>query len=310
MIINTGSRTDIPAYFSSWFYRRIKEGYVMVRNPYYPEQVMHYELNPDVVDALIFCTKNPAPMLDGLSQLKNYGQLWYVTITPYGKEIEPGVPDNNEVMEAFCRLSQMVGAASVIWRYDPVFITEKYTLDFHRRAFEQMARRLAGCTHRCVISFIDLYEKTRRNFPGVCSVTEEERHAIGRAFAAVGREYGIRIHTCCEGTELGAYGIDTSGCMTKAVVEEAIGRKLVVPKAKKPAREGCSCLLGNDIGVYNTCPHGCLYCYANYDRKTVEANLRLHDPASPFLIGWEREGDQVAKARQFSYADDQLSLFD
>ena len=148
MIINTGSRTDIPAYFSSWFYRRIKEGYVMVRNPYYPEQVMHYELNPDVVDALIFCTKNPAPMLDGLSQLKNYGQLWYVTITPYGKEIEPGVPDNNEVMEAFCRLSQMVGAASVIWRYDPVFITEKYTLDFHRRAFEQMARRLAGCTHQ------------------------------------------------------------------------------------------------------------------------------------------------------------------
>ena len=309
MIINTGSRTDIPAYFSSWFYRRIEEGYVMVRNPYYPEQVTRYALNPAVVDALSFCTKNPGPMLNRLAELRAFGQFWYVTITPYGKEIEPGVPDKEKVMDSFCRLAEIAGVRAVGWRYDPIFITEKYSLDFHLKAFRQMAGRLAGHTRRCVISFIDLYEKTRRNFPGVRSVTKEERRIIGREFAAVGREYGIRLYTCCEGDELEVYGIDPSGCMTKEVIEEAIGRRLAVPKGLKPAREGCRCLLGSDIGVYNSCPHGCLYCYANYDKKTVEANLRLHDSSSPFLIGGMREGDRVTEARQVSWADDQLSLF-
>ncbi|BBF42715.1 hypothetical protein lbkm_1399 [Lachnospiraceae bacterium KM106-2] len=308
MVINTGSRTDIPAYFSEWFYNRIKEGYVLTRNPYYKEQVIRYQLSPDVVDILCFCTKNPQPMLPRLEELNAFRQFWFVTITPYGKEIEPYVPDKGVVMESFQRLSKIVGINCIGWRYDPIFISDRYTVEFHVQAFEKMANRLQGYVDNCVISFIDLYEKTKRNFPGVRQVTRSEREQIGQAFVEIGRRYGITIRSCCEGTELQPYGVDTTGCMTKEVLERAVGASLIVPKSKKGAREGCDCLLGNDIGMYHTCGHGCLYCYANYDRATVKQNLKLHDPQSPFLIGGFRDGDQIKEARQESYYDGQMTL--
>lgn len=261
MIINTGGRTDIPAYYSEWFYNRIKEGCVFTRNPYYPEQVTRYRLTPDVVDVICFCTKNPEPMLKRMEELNAFRQLWYVTITPYGKEIEPGVPEKLKVMDSFKRLSGIVGIKAVSWRYDPIFITEKYSVDFHIRSFEQMAENLQGYVNNCVISFIDLYEKTKRNFPDVKAVCRQEREEIGKEFARIGKKYGMVIRSCCEGTELEKYGVDISGCMTKEVLEKAIGCHLNIPGSRKPARESCNCLLGNDIGMYNTCAHGCVYCY-------------------------------------------------
>ena len=144
MIINSGSRTDIPAFYSKWFMNRIREGYVMVRNPYYPEQVTRYRLDPEVVDVLAFCTKNPEPMLPFVEELKAFRQLWYVTITPYETEIEENVPDKAEVMASFRRLSDAVGKRAVIWRYDPIFVSEQYSVEFHQKAFEHMARELRG----------------------------------------------------------------------------------------------------------------------------------------------------------------------
>ena len=308
MIIHTGSRTDIPACYSRWFYNRIREGTVMVRNPYYPQQVTKYRLSPDVVDCLIFCTKNPEPMISGLDQLNRYRQLWFVTITPYGKEIERNVPYKNRVMESFCRLSEAVGKRGVRWRYDPIFVTDKYSAAFHVEKFEEMAERLHEYTDACVISFIDLYEKTKKNFPGVREVREEERLKIGEAFARVGERYGITVYSCCEGNELEPFGVNCSGCMTKEVIEDAIGERLSVPKKGKPAREGCSCLLGGDIGAYNTCTNGCVYCYANYDQETVKRNRKLHDENSAFLIGREMEEDEVREAKQESWLDGQLFL--
>lgn len=308
MIINTGSRTDIPAYYSSWFYNRIREGYVCARNPYYPSQVLRYRLDPEVVDCLIFCTKNPEPMLSRLGELKVFRQLWFVTITPYGKDIEPYVPKKGQVIKTFQRLSEKVGMRAISWRYDPIFISEKYSLDFHMTAFEKMAAELEGYTDSCVISFIDLYAKTRRNFPKVRQVSREERELLGENFVKIGRKYGIRIRSCCEGTELARFGVDVSGCMTKEVVEQAVGGRLLVPK-KKPAREGCDCLLGNDIGAYHTCGHGCIYCYANYDRETVVQNQKLHDEHSPFLIGGWRQKDEVKDVVQKSWFDGQMELF-
>lgn len=308
MIINTGSRTDIPAYYSEWFYNRIKEGYVLTRNPYYPLQVSRLKLHPDLVDVLCFCTKNPEPMLDRLQEIKEFGQFWFVTITPYGKEIEPGVPDKAVVMDALKRLSKAVGIRSVGWRYDPIFLTKKYTVDFHREAFEKMAAYLQGSVDHCVISFLDLYEKTKRNFPEGKEVGRKDRELLGSEFVRIGRKYGIKIRSCCEGTELEKFGVDSSGCMTKQVLERAIGESLAIPK-KKPARESCNCLLGNDIGMYNTCAHGCRYCYANYDEETVAANRKMHDKTSPFLIGGARKEDSVKEIKQESYRDGQLSLF-
>jgi DNA repair photolyase len=308
MIINTGNRTDIPAYFSQWFFNRIKEGYVYVRNPYYKNQVTKYKLTPDVVDCITFCTKNPAPMLPRIHELTAFGQFWFVTITPYGKEIEPQVPSMEKVMEDFKKLSSYIGGEKIGWRYDPIFITDKYTLNNHIESFEKMAATLSGYTNDCIISFIDLYEKTKRNFPGIKEVTREERSIIGKEFVRIGKKYNIQIKTCVEGQELLKYGVDCSGCMTKSVIERTIGNTLKIPK-KKFSREECNCLLENDIGVYNTCGHGCIYCYANYDMKTVRDNFKKHNPNSPFLIGGSFPDDIVKDARQESYIDGQMTLF-
>lgn len=305
MIINTGSRTDIPAFYSQWFFNRIREGYVMVRNPFQPTQVTRYRLDPEVVDCLTFCTKNPAPMLGRLGELAGFRQLWYVTITPYGREIEPFVPEKERVMDSLKRLSRVLGIRAVGWRYDPIFISETYSLEFHRRVFAEMAACLEGYVDNCVISFIDLYEKTKRNFSGVRAVQRQERLTIGREFAEIGRRRGIQIRSCCEGEELGRFGVDTSGCMSRRVVERAIGTTLDVPR-QGPVREGCDCLLGSDIGCYHSCGHGCLYCYANFDQRTVRENMERHDPDSPFLIGGPRPEDVIREARQRSWIDGQL----
>jgi hypothetical protein len=170
-----------------------------------------------------------------------------------------------------------------------------------------MAAKLAGYTHDCVISFIDLYKKTKRNFPGVKGVTNEERFVIAEEFVRIGKKYDIKIKTCVEGQELSKYGVDCSGCMTKPVIEKAIGVSLKLHQKK--SRGGCNCLLGNDIGEYNTCCHGCVYCYANYDQKTVIDNMKLHNPKSPFLISANINGDIVKEARQESFIDNQITLF-
>lgn len=308
MILNTGNRTDIPAYYSEWFYNRIKDGFVYVRNPYYPNQVQCFTLSPKLVDCMVFCTKNPAPMLPGMEQISSFRQFWQVTITPYGRDIEPYVPEKNKVMDSLKQLSERFGIEAVSWRYDPIFISEKYSLEFHLETFEKMTEYLSGYVEQCVISFIDLYAKTMRNFPKVRSVAENERAIIGENFARIGKAHGMTIRSCCEGRELEKYGINASGCMTKEVIERAIGATLDMPGRIKRAREECDCLLGNDIGMYNTCGHGCLYCYANYDRKTVEENMRLHNPNSPFLIGEQQSQDVIKTAKQESYYNGQLKL--
>ena len=307
MIINTGQRTDIPAFYADWFVNRLKAGFVLVRNPYNPRSVTRYRLSPEVVDLIGFCTKNPAPMLPHLDLLRPYGQFWYVTITPYGKEIEPGVPDKREVLDSFRRLSDTVGPDRMGWRYDPVFISGEYPAERHIRAFEYMAQTLSGYTRTAVISFVDLYEKTKRNFPEVRPVTAEQRLLLGKAFVEIAGQYGMTLRPCGEGDELARFGADCSGCMTVAMYEQALGRRLKVPKTA-PARKECACYLGGDIGAYNTCGHLCRYCYANYDAATVRKNLAAHDPESPLLIGRLEPGDQVHEAKQESWIDPQITM--
>ena len=188
MIINTGMRTDIPAFYTPWFLNRLREGFVLVRNPYRPEQVTRYRLSPEVVDLIGFCTKNPAPMLDYMESLEHYGQYWFVTITPYGRDVEPGVPPVDQVLESFRKLSRMVGVRRIGWRYDPIFLSDRYTLEFHEKAFAYMVRALAGYTRICVISFIDLYPKVMRNFPEAVPVVREERIALGQYMIRTARE--------------------------------------------------------------------------------------------------------------------------
>ncbi len=311
MIIQTGMRTDIPAFYSEWFVNRIQEGFVCTRNPYYPNQVTKYSLSPDVVDIIGFCTKNPAPMLDRIEVLSQYGQYWFVTITPYGREIEPNVPSKKMVMGDFIRLSKIVGADSLGWRYDPIFLTEAYSINRHIHDFEEIAKRLHGYTHSCVISFIDLYEKTKRSFPQASEVKKADRITLGKTLIEIAKKCDMTVRPCCEGDELASYGADCSGCLTQSILEQAIHCRLNIPKSKiKSQRSQCTCIFGRDIGQYNTCGHLCKYCYANADRGLVMRNIKLHDPKSPFLIGNSMPDDVIHIAQQESWADNQLTLFD
>ncbi|MBQ5960441.1 MAG: DUF1848 domain-containing protein [Firmicutes bacterium] len=308
MIMNTGQRTDIPAFYAEWFANRLKEGFVCVRNPYDPGQVSRYRLDPSVVDCIGFCTKNPAPMFRYMDLLKDYGQYWFVTITPYGRDIEPNVKDKHQLLEDFRTLSDIVGIDSTGWRYDPVFITDKYSPEYHLRAFEKMAAVLEGYTKTVVISFIDLYPKVRRNFPEAREVAKEQRLSLGREMVKIASAHGMTLKPCAEGSELAQFGADCSGCMKISDYEKAIGKRLNAPK-KKGARSECACYLSCDIGAYNTCRHLCRYCYANAEPETVLAQSLLHDPKSPFLIGNYEEGDRIHDVPQESWVDGQDCLF-
>ncbi|MCR4746938.1 MAG: DUF1848 domain-containing protein [Clostridiales bacterium] len=307
MIINTGQRTDIPAFYADWFANRLKEGFVCVRNPYNPNQVSRYRLDPEVVDCIAFCTKNPTPMFPYMDLLKDYGQYWYVTITPYAKNIEPNVPDKHKLLEDFKELSKIVGINSIGWRYDPILLSDRYTKEYHLRAFEQMAKTLEGYTNTVVISFVDLYPKVVRNFPEVRKVTKADRLELGEAIIRIAADCGMTVKPCAEGDELAQFGADCSGCMKISDYEAAIGSRLNAPKTKG-ARAECACYLSCDIGAYNTCLHLCRYCYANAEPEEVRRLSRLHDKNSPFLIGNYTESDTIHDVPQTSWKDLQVRL--
>ena len=307
MIINTGQRTDIPAFYADWFANRLREGFVCVRNPYNPNQVSRYRLDPSVVDCIGFCTKNPGPMFPYMELLKEYGQYWFVTITPYGRDIEPNVPDKHQLIDDFKRLSNLVGTNAVGWRYDPIFVSERYTEEYHFRAFEQIATALDGYTKTVVISFLDLYPKVRRNFPEAREVRKEQRLRLGREMVRIASSHGMTLKPCAEGDELAQFGADCGGCMRISDDEEAIGKRLNAP-SRKGARAECACYLACDIGAYNTCRHLCRYCYANAEPEMVIAQSRLHDPKSPFLIGNYRENDKIHDVTQQSWIEAQTRL--
>ena len=278
-----------------------------MRNPYNPKQVTKYSLSPEVVDLIAFCTKNPLPMLPFLDELKPYGQYWFVTITPYGRDIEPNVPDKETVMEGFKELSDVVGVDSMGWRYDPIFIDKKHSVEWHISEFEKMAEILAGYTKTCVISFIDIYKKVERNFQGAKEVSKKDRITLGKEFIRIAGKFGMTIRPCAEGDELTLYGADCSGCMTVNTFETALHVHLDVPKRKTNQRNGqCACLLGVDIGAYDTCGHLCKYCYANSNTRLVKENMKKHNPMSPFLLGESMPGDVIHEAKQESWIDHQL----
>lgn len=301
MILSAGMRTDIPAFYSKWFINRVKEGYVYVRNPYYKNKVTKYSFSPDVIDLLCFGTKNPHTMLEYIDELsKNYKMLWYVTITPYGKEIEPNVMDKKQIVEDVKKLSEKLGTQSIMVRYDPICMNDKFDVNKHIYAFNKLAKQLKGYVHHIVISFLDLYEKVKRNAPDLRPPTKEEGIELAKAFSKIGKENGIIVHGCYEDEDLKNYGLDMSGCMSKELVERACGYKLNPPKSSN-MRGACNCLMGHDIGDYNSCMHLCRYCYANYNKKAVIENVKKHNPNSPFLIGNAMEGDIITNAKQYSW---------
>lgn len=307
MIFNVSGRTDIVAFYSDWIFQRIKEGYVYVRNPYYPTQITKYLINEDVVDCFIFCTKNPRPILSRLDKLKPYPSFFYVTITPYGRDIEPYVPDYQKVISDIQKLSSQLGKQAVSIRYDPIFINQEYTIEKHLYYFEDILSQLQGYVHHCVISFIDLYQKTKRNFPGIQEVPLFWQQQLVKAFVQIAKKYQFQIQMCAEPYDFSEYGVSRQSCLNARILKDITGYDFI-SVSSQPLRQHCHCYPSRDIGEYNTCPHGCLYCYANENKQKVMENYQLHDPLSPLLIGHVHEDDIIKQAKQKSYKNRQLSL--
>ena len=301
MILNTGQRTDIPAFYSKWFMNRIKEGFVLVRNPYYPTIVTKFMLDPKVVDVIGFCTKNPRPMLPYLDELKDFGQFWYVSITAFEKDLEPNVPPIDQVIEDFQTLSKKIGSQAVAWRYTPIIVDEKYTVKRHLETFEYIASKLEGYTSLAVFGFVDIYDKLARIHPEIKDTDDESKTKIAKAFLEIAKKHRMELRLCSKEKWLSDYGIDVNGCMRIEDYERSIGTRLVI-KQKMQARSGyCSCYLSNDIGSYNSCLHLCRYCYANGDEAAIRHNFMNHDDNSPLLIGHLNPEDKVREAKQESY---------
>lgn len=306
MIINTGQRTDIPAFYSKWFMNRIREGFVMVRNPYYPTQVTRYSLSPKVVDIIGFCTKNPHPMIQYLDELSKYRQFWYITITAFGRDLEPNVPHVDKIIEDFKTISNKIGKQAMGWRYTPIIINETYPLERHIRAFEYIASKLEGYTDLAVFGFVDLYDKLKRNHPEIKDAADEYKIRLAKEFKNIAEKHHLELRLCSKEKWLKEYGIDVDGCMRLEDYERA-GQIKLTPNKKMQARKGyCACFLSNDIGAYNTCMHLCTYCYANGNVNLVRSNNHKHNPNSPFLIGDYMNDDQIKDAFQESWITNSL----
>ena len=287
MIISASRRTDIPSYYSDWFFNRLETGYVCTRNPMNCHQVSRISLSPDVVDGIVFWTKNPSPMLHKLHLLKDYPYYFQFTLNAYGKDMEAGIPNKNDVIvPAFQKLSQMIGPERIIWRYDPIILTPKYTAQYHVHYFEALAKRLSGYTDKCIISFVDMYRHLRtvsRDMQFLPLGTAEMYELAGH-FADIALKYSLKLETCAEAVALSQFGISHGHCIDGELFERITGQPLSLAKDKNQRKE-CGCMASIDIGMYNSCANGCKYCYANHSFSAVRKNICSHDPASPLLYG-------------------------
>lgn len=301
MLINTGARTDTVQYFTKWLLKRFEEGYVLSRNPLFPNKVTRYDLNPDVVDCVIFCSKNYKPILSSLHKITSkFNTYFHYTITAYGKDVEPGVPTIDESIETLFELEEIVGKQRISWRYDPILLTKKYTMQRHKETFEYMASKLSGHVDKCIFSFVEMYKKLEVNMPEIIALTENEKDEIAKYLGETAHKYGISIQTCGNNGDFRKYGINPSACTTLDSLGKANNIEFRTLK-HKGMREGCHCFESRDIGIYDTCLNGCKYCYANKNTQKAYQNFKFHDPDSPLLLGHLKDSDIVINGSQKSY---------
>ena len=296
MIISASRRTDIPAFYGEWLVNRLRSGEVLVRNPMQSKQVSRILLTPDAVDAFVFWTKNPENFLSRLPEIDALGYAYYFlfTLTPYDAMLEPGVPEKGKILEVFRQLSRLIGPERVVWRYDPVVLTDRFTPEWHKAAFSRLAGQLSGYAERCIISFLDDYRKIRsrmRDIRYVLPDTAAMGELAGR-FADVAGKQGIALFTCSQDIDLSCHGIMHSRCIDAELIERISGRRLLRVKKDSSQRHACGCVESRDIGSYNTCGHGCLYCYAVSGHAKVSAACKSCDPLSLLLCD-ELRGDEA-----------------
>lgn len=312
MILSVSRRTDIPNYYPEWFINRVKEGYLYVRNPINVHQISKIPITPEIVDCIVFWTKNPKNMLPYLDELQEYKYYFQYTITGYGKNVERGIPDKKqEIIPTFIELSKRIGRDKVIWRYDPILLTDKYTLEYHIKAFSSIAEQLKEYTKKVVISFVDLYDKTKRNTKelNMIPMNNDDMRFIATEMAKIACKNGLKIESCAENIDLQDMGIEHGSCIDSKLISQIIGCKLDVGKDKNQRQE-CGCVESVEVGTYNTCRNGCRYCYANFNDAKAELNSSLYDPNSPLLCGSINSDDKITERKVKSLKRTQLDFFD
>lgn len=314
-ILSISRRTDIPTYFSEWFINRLESGEVYTRNnPYNPNALSHITWRKEDIDCIVFWTKNPLPMLSKIDRLKDYKYYFQFTLTGYGKEIEGNLPDKTSLMRGFRELSKH---CRVVWRYDPIIFTKAYTIEWHIKAFDTIAKSLAGYTDRCVVSFIDIYNFVKTNlnqsniFPKTLNADTLSPYSTAIADANnvyvdfckkivdIANKNGMKVYSCAEVTDFQSKGIDIQhgSCIDKDMIESIVGYSLRTKK--DPAqRSACQCVESVDFGKYNTCANGCKYCYACKVPSEIKQNLSLYDVNSPILCDTIQSTDTIGGERR------------
>lgn len=321
-IISASRKTDIPACYSDWFLNRLeKKDFCLRNNPYKPEAVswVHFYQKEDI-DCIVFWTKNPIPMMSKLNRLDGYKYYFQFTLTGYGRHIEAGLPDKDELIDAFRELSLKTGG-NVVWRYDPIIIDDTHTFNWHIETFTKIAGRLNGFTDRCVISFIDLYSFVEKNLKnaGISTfdVNDVQKNFTGqfldfcKRISDISQLNGMTVYTCAEKITLANAGIEHGSCIDKNLIEKIVGYKIKAGK-DKGQRSACLCAESIDIGAYDTCRNGCRYCYACKNPDAFKKRVRMYSSTSPILCDCLRDTDVVIEKvlRSLKVDEDaQLTLF-
>ena len=290
MILSVSSRTDIVAFYTEWFMNRYKEGFVDVRNPFNPKLISRIYFKD--IEAILFCTKNPIPIINYLKDITK-PIIFQVTITPYKKDIEPNVANKKDIIESVKRISKIIGKDNIFIRYDPIFLSDKYNLEYHKRAFLKLCKLLNGYVNKIIVSFIDDYKNVRNNKKvlNYREFTKEDYKEIGISFSKIANIYDMSVQTCFEENNLVEYGFIKGECLSQELAFKLTGKVYKKWKARK-----CNCVEMVDIGVYNSCKHFCKYCYANYDELKVDCNFNNHDIKSSLLVG-HIQSDDIIKVR-------------
>ena len=310
MILSASRRTDIPNYFSGWFFNRLEEGFLYVRNPVNVHQVSKIPLSPEIIDAIVVWSKNPAPRIGSLDRLKGIPYYFQFTVTAYGRDIERNIPDKKQViLPVFQDLSGRIGSNRVIWRYDPIFFNNAYTKEYHLAAFGYIAERLRGYTKKCIISFVDLYAKNKKNLEYLhCHMPgNEELTKFAGRLAELAHKNGMELAACAESMDLSCVGVAKSCCIDRKLLEEITGCRILAEKDKNQRKE-CGCAESIDIGCYNTCRNGCQYCYAGYSTESADRNCKNYHLDSPLLCSVLQEGDRVTERKVESLKEMQMGL--
>lgn len=294
MIISASRRTDIPAFYAAWFMRRVRAGFCTTPNPFNANQVNYVSLRPEDVDAIVFWTRNPRPLLPALDELDARGYRYYFqfTLLDNPRQLDPHTPPATAAIATFRRLADRIGPARVIWRYDPIVLSSITDVDFHQERFAWIAAQLRGYTTRSVISMVDAYRKAARRMqaPAMQGVTFPDQALTSspgfadlmRSLVTTARQNNMEIVSCAEEIDLTGYGVRSGKCIDDELLTRVFGLQLTLRK-DPGQRAACGCVASRDIGMYDSCLFGCQYCYATSSFTRAAANYAAHDPDAPSL---------------------------